>query len=259
MGSQTGTPTSGGNLDTLRRKLVEKTGHFELVTDYENNDYSDDGSHGANDLLNEAQDLLDEMLDHPTQPRWLIKELTAASAPVLVQLQNAWYVTEVWFSGATSGRFMLEKSTVARIRDADNPKTNAWANAVALLAPEIEGSSSGTFTEATSNVDYIDFTDNELLTSMLVNPPYDEAYTLEIKAAFRHATISDANPATFWTQAPKQRILLDACRYLIETDHRNTQGQNDLFAALRLRVQQIYHRLVDESQQGPPELFRVIA
>lgn len=251
------TPISG--LNALRKKLVEKTGHFQLVANYEGADYSDDGTYGANDLLNEAQDLLDILLEHPTQDRWLLKEQPAATAPVLVTFQNSWYVKEVWYVGHTLGlgRQLLEQSTVERIRDPNNPKEKAWANANILLAPELEGSSAGTFPNTVTT--YIDFTDNEIMRGILVNPPYDEAHTLEILASFRHATISDANPTTFWTQAPNQRVLLDACRYLLETDHRNSQGQADLLSVLKLRVEKIYHKLIDETQQGPPERFRVIA
>lgn len=257
MSPVTGTPVSGGSgLDALRRNLVEKTGHFELVADYENADYSDDGTYGANNLLNEAQDLLDQLLDHPTQKRWLFKEKAAATAPVLVTFDNAWYVHDIWFDGAVSGRILLKHSTVDAIRDPDDPATSAWANASILLAPEQEGSEAADFPNSTTT--YIDFTDDEVMKGVLVNPPYDEAYTLEILASWRHATISDANPSTFWTLPPNKRVLLDACRYLIETDHRNSQGQKDLYETLMLRVQKIYHRMIAESQQGPPEKFRVI-
>lgn len=262
------TPIEGGTASTqtllgVKQQVIRDTGHYELVVDANGDNWADAGIRYH---INAAQRWLSRNFEYKKGEAILSKLLTAGSS--LVTMSRARYVREVWLADGTGmARTRLERLDLAELRrryndvpltEIDNSTPLYWAPAPIQLAPE-------QFTETESslisagNVDYEFFVygNSYLTTGIIIMPPPDAAFTLQIHAAWLDKELLVDGDVSFWSVTAPE-LLADATRLSIERRlHRNTQGVNDFTAPLLADLQQIFFDLVQEESAGPPEYWNM--
>ena len=259
----TGTPVAPGTAPSvpfktllqMRRRLVELSGHFELVLDAAQNDW---GDNGADDYIRAAQRFLDDQFQYHKSEAWLYKKLTAGES--LVTFNNARIIKEVWISNATGFRTMLQRMTPEALRKEHNENTLAaitngtpefWTPGVTMLAPSQIAETAVTFAaEGLTDYDLIVFSNDYLNKSVYIMPTVDVDTTVEILAEWKSAELTNDEDVSYWSQFPE--LLIRAARMEIEVDlHRNSTGRRDFEDALMPRLSLLNDNLRAEEQSGP--------
>ena len=121
-------------LADVRRTLVQRSGRYDLVTNAESADYSDNG---ANAFINAAQRWLDRRLPMPKSPAWLYKVLSAGEAQV--NFRYCRIIREVWLASTGAGRVMLDRKPLRWIREnyPDVPLSAVTQNTPQYWCPNI--------------------------------------------------------------------------------------------------------------------------
>lgn len=259
----------GGGLDSIRKMLAEKSGHLELVTDYNGADYSDSG---ADDILNAAQRMLDREFKYPKEDAWFFQNQALHADPVLVTFAQARVIKQAKIKNAAGGWTVLRRIPYTEMFGEDQrfwgypwnytvpsntdyiPPSNAYCLAPIRMAPAHDGeTAAGTYPD--NDMQYVVFGNTNWPLKAIILSPQTEAYELWVLGAFHSSDLSDANPISFWTHNPE--LLMLAARIRMEEHHRNTQGWNDLMTALQHHVRKIYHDCIAEREQGPAKDWRV--
>lgn len=262
----TGTLNSPGSpsytdytLGSVRKMLVDRSGRFDLVTDAEAGDYTDNG---ANAIINAAQRWLDRMLRYPKDLHWYYYQL--ASGACEVEFKRPRIIREVWIADTTDGRRKLEYKTLDWIREnyydvplssLDTGTPAYWTQSVLGLAPELADYDAAAVTAAGwTDTDYLKLGDHNPYGGIILMPPSDAAMTVEILGSWYSYELSDDADVSVWTYHPE--ILVRAARWQIEVDmHRNSQGRRDFEDALMIDLDQLRNDLVADEVAGPPEQF----
>lgn len=224
------TPPGGSKtaLDAVKH-LVKTSGRYDLVVDAVNDDWTDNGAYAA---LNEAQNLLDELCDHPKRAAWYYAALEAGDNIVKFRFKRL--IREVWVSTSSVKKFLtmapLEDLRLHYATPADQitqgvPK---WWTPVPLgLAADQKDETASSF-EDDGMVDYghVEFGNHHLYQGIMIFPPPDKAYTCEVLAEWYTAELENPADVTFWT-ANHLELLVKTARYCLEADMRNTSGQRD--------------------------------
>lgn len=247
-------------LSDIRTLLVNRSGRYDLVTDASGGDYSDNG---ANAFINAGQRYLDRLLGYTKQDAWLYKSLTAGES--FLTFQYARYIKQVWVANTSDGRSKLERVSNDWLRQnytdvplssltSDTPKY--WAPAPIGLSAEQEDQTSSDFSTAGyTDYDFIYFGNHFPLRGIVIMPPADTTYTVEVLAAFYSLDLSADADVSFWS-VNHPELLVRAARLMIETDlHRNRQGQDDFEQPLVRDCMKIYHDMIAEEMAGPPEQY----
>lgn len=236
-------PGLGANALDVLKLLVKQSGRYDLVADAENEDWTDNGGF---EVINEAQVWLDEMCDHPKGDAWYYAPLEIGQFKVAFRFKRL--IKEIWISDATT-RTRLVQVSLSDLRDQldfaspvgniDPGRPRVWSPAALGLAPDIAHKTEGDF-EDEEQVDYehIEFGSHFMLNGFIFYPSADDAYTVEVLAEWYTAEITDGTDITFWT-ANHRHLLVKAARFILETDHRNSQGQDDWLKYLLPRLERI--------------------
>lgn len=91
--------------------------------------------------------------------------------------------------------------------------------------------------------------------SIMIMPPADQAYTVEVLCTWHSPVLTNDNHRSFWTVNEPQ-MLVRACNMIIESDHhRNSTGRLDYQLPLVEELTQLYHDLTQEEMAGQPGDF----
>jgi hypothetical protein len=229
---------NGQCLREVRTLFVKLSGRNDLV----NTDGSDNG---ANFYINAGQRFLDGKANFTKTISRVTKQLAAGQSVITVADCRA--VAEVWLSNST-GRAKLEKKTLGWIRDQypllvssiEAPLLNIadqdtdvplyYTVAVSTLAPEqnkIDNEPIGTLYD----MDSINIGDTFNLTSILLAPWADAAYSVTVFGHFFSPFLSNDADRSFWTMNYPD-LLLFASLYKLEVSYRNSEGSNDWLRAI---------------------------
>ena len=124
----------------IRKRLCRVSGRFDLVTDYEGADYSDNG---GNEIINAAQRWLDRELGYSKETAWLYKKIVSGQS--LITMTQARYIREVWIADTTDGRSLLERKTERELREEysdvplssiDTEMPEFWTPITSTFAPD---------------------------------------------------------------------------------------------------------------------------
>lgn len=248
----------GPTLADIRRRVVDTSGHFELVADAENEDYTDNG---CDCFINAAQRWLDRRFEYHKSAVWLYKSLAAGEQHVTFQQSRV--IKEIWCVRESVGRWRLQKMPLRWLREtypslnpnAGNCAPSYYTPISIGLAPEQLEDDSTTFSAA-SLLDYdnITFGTSYLpLRGVWLMPPSNYDVTVQILADWYSPTLSADTDRSYWS-VEHPDLLVRATRMQLETDlHRNTEGRKDFEIPLIQELKEIYKDLVAEEAAGPPE------
>lgn len=219
------------NLLQIRKKLVELSGLYDLVEDYEGGDYSDNG---ADFFLQNGQKWMERKLDTPKSPAEFRTNLSAGDYTILVSDSRA--IKRVRVEGVG----YLDKFTMPEVWDkygdeqtiksADKGEPSEYAIGIYRRS---------------GNTNKIRLANKRLY----IMPPSDGNYTVFVEGLFFSAYLDDDEDYNWWSLY-EPAVLIQSALYQRETFLRNSQGMNDWRGAIMDHLQGIdFDRVEEESAE----------
>jgi len=246
----------------LREDLARVSGHHELVADYAGADYSDNG---ADYYINAAQKWLDEMFEYRKSEAWLFKALSAGDS--LVTFNAARFLERVVLADTTSGRAELTRKTFRELRSLysnvplssiDQGTPAYWAPATIGLAPEQYDQDADSLTAAgIVDIDFLAYGNHYPTQGLIVMPPADAAYTLEVLGKWYSKALSADADVSVWSVNHPTLLIRAAMREMEIDGFRNQQGTEFLEQELLRQLRQISFNLAAEDATGPAGELRM--
>lgn len=229
------------NLLYVRQKFIELSGRFDLATTVTD---THDTDNGADFFIVSGQRMLDRFYKTPKDEAVFYREISAGDFYVTFDSCRA--ILEVWASNSEE-RFKLTKVSAADLRayysglvsvtDQGEP-----AYYTPTLLRSVEDSDRG------SLGDFFDALEDEFPNSyngIMVMPPVDEAYVIEIYGKFYSETLENNADISFWT-SEHPMVLVWAALYQLEVSYRNTEGAKDWLNSIKLEIENIDKDTVEE-------------
>ncbi len=217
------------NLLEIRTKFVQLSGRYDLIEDTV--DYVDNG---ANFYINEGQKLLDKIAKIPETTANVY--LPLAIDEYSLEFQHSCRAIKKVFVNSSSARFELEKVTLSEMKsmfpgpvseiDSGGPVYYALANLRAVETTDRD--TLGTFLNLTH-----DETDTKYdYRGIVIAPPVDEAYTVEVSGLFNQFKLTDDTDENYWS-IEDPALLLKAAMYHLESLSRGTENAKNWISAIR--------------------------
>ena len=226
-------------LSAVRLMLVEATGRQDLL---------DAGmAIGADTLINEGQKLLDRKLDGSKSGARYAVDLS--SGDILVPIPKCRAVKKVYLYSATE-RTELTKEDLNLLKEEYAEPTSLLTvgtptyYSVGMSRPYPERIDPALFHQAWTFDDIIT-SGHYLFNSILIMPPSDGDYTLEVWGLFYSDFLINDADESYWTEE-HPLLLVQAAMYRLECIYRNTEGQKDLMAGIELDMIDITKDIIEE-------------
>jgi len=227
----------------IRKEFVKQSGRFDLVTDYEGEDYTDSG---ANAIIQAGQRFLDLTQEHTNERAEFKVDLAAGD--YLKRLPYLRVINEVYiYDGGEDSRIKLTPQTLSEMKDRwksdfgqiDQAQPTHYTSEVVNLAPSLNIYETRAALEAAVLAETPDFSgdfDNILADDTFENrgilllPPADQAYTLTIDGIF-FSKLTEDTDYSYWSMKFPELCVL-ASNFVIECYYRNTTGMKDWLYAM---------------------------
>jgi len=230
----------------IRTQFVKLSGRYDLVLDAV--DFVDKG---ANFYINAAIHMLEKLAEVQESKAKLYYDIAASEYSLTFQ-HNCRLITEVWCNDAEK-RTPLMKISLKQLKtewykaaadeDTGIPAYFALAGLRALETTDKE--SLGTFIDVTN-----DETDtNYDYRGIVIVPPADGAYTIEVSGLFKNVDLSADGDENFWT-IEESDLLLRAALYKLEAFSRGTENAKNWLSAIRDDVFEINKDVAEEESYG---------
>jgi hypothetical protein len=243
----------------VRIKFVELSGRYDLIK----STYEDDG---ADFFINAGQKYLDRLLDSGKMKARFPVLLTAGT--IVAKTVGLRAIKEVWVSNAT-GKVQLLPADIHTLRTEYATESNLVTRGTPkYYAPALFRPYPDTLASVTSMYDVEDLllysagppAQHFNYNGLVVMPPPDSTYTLEIFGLFYSPTLSATLSGSTWTQTKSYwtevmpEILLEAALQRLESFYRNTDGAKDYKNALMEDVQGMDYDAVEEDLVGTMQM-----
>lgn len=240
----------------VRQKLVKDSGHYNLVVDGMNSDWTDNG---ANDLINQGQRWLDRKFEYDKQQAWYTQVLSQGQS--LLTFAKARYIERVQIATTTDGRIELDRKNffdlqteykTVPLSSVEESQPLYWCPLVPGLAPELYSETSGSLTtDGVVDIDFYQYGNHYLTSAIMILPPPEQDYTVKVLARWLSKELSDDADVSFWSvNAPE--LLVRAARLQLETDlHRNPEGAMGFEQRLLDDLGDFYRDFKAEAVSGP--------
>ena len=208
----------------VRKRVVDRSGRYDLVVDAESNDYSCAPDGIVDAYINDAQKWLDERMAWPKGTLKLWKALSANES--MITFSQARYVKRVW-----------------HVASADLAVALPWRTWIGGLAPD-----QASLTELSQLPEYaadVQFGAHWPLNAIHVDPS-DVPRTILIEAEWYSKPLVNDLDVSFWT-AQHPNILCRATLMQMEIDMRNSQGVSDYATPLLDDIRQIHNNVAAEN------------
>ena len=230
-------------LSTIRSMLVEATGRQDLL---------DTGmAIGADTLINEGQKLLDRRLDgSKSGARY---QIDIDLNDILVPIPKCRTIKRVFLYSGTE-RVELIKKDIHELRSEYADKTSLIATAQPAYfspiwaRPYPEQVDPALFHQSWTFDDIIT-TGHYTFNALLIMPPSDGDYTLDIWGNFYSDLLVNNADESYWTEV-HPLLLVSAAMYRLECIYRNTEGQKDLMGTIDNDMIDITKDVIEEDAEG---------
>jgi hypothetical protein len=190
-----------------------------------------------------------------------------AAGEAQVTFVKARWIEQVWIAPVNGQRRELTVCDIRWLRKQypDVPLSAVtraapqyWAIPIVNLAPEQVGDEEDNLEAAgLTDLDFLQYGDLWLTDVVMIMPPADMAYTVEVLARWRYHELSDDDDVSFWSMAEPD-ILVAATKVQLELNkHRNETGQMQFEKYCLAELKRLEHELASENAAGPPERFRM--
>jgi len=228
------------NLLALRTLIRKETGRYDLVT-------AAFADNGIDFHINAGQRYLDRLMDNSNSIGRRIIDVTAGN--FLVTFEDVRSILEVWCSGqnasgdykrlpiekvelTANGLLGIDKRTLVEnytsiIGDIESGWPLYYSPADLRLQTDRNGSTGGIggFMDVLSD-------GFQTYNGIVLRPPVDKSYSIEIVGNFYSMTLTDDDDSTFWSDRHPD-ILLMAVNRQLEIMQRNRAGVEDWTAAIK--------------------------
>jgi hypothetical protein len=233
------------NLIEIRKQLASITGRYDLMND----DFTDNG---IDFYINAGQNLLDKRGICVDNEIGLYIPLVANDYSVSLNRKIV-SIQEVWINDNET-RSKLDKVTLPELKEyysdvisditPGRPIYYTLANIRALEAADRDDI--GTFL----NLEFIAGTDYR---GLILGPPSDGDYTLEIFGKFYNTILSANNQENYWT-VNNPEVLIKASMYQLYKMTGRSRDADDIANALNIELSDIDKSIVEEDIYGITEL-----
>lgn len=237
------------NLLAIRTKAVKTSGHYDLVVD--STDYADNG---MDFFINTAMRMLDRLVEIPNNTAKLYYPLAVDEYAITFQ-HSCRAILDVWIND-TESRTRLEKVDFLDLKESYNelasgtttgtPIYYALAELRALETTDQDSLGvfiNKTFDEYDTNYDY---------RGIILIPPADGDYVVEISGLFKSEVLSDDLDENYWT-VNEEDLLIRATLYKIEAFSRGTENAKNWLSAIKDDVRLISFDITEEESVGIDE------
>lgn len=212
----------------LRYKFCSISGRYDLVT-------STQEDNGADFIINSAQKHLDRFFDDgKALARYPV---ILAAGEYIAKTVDIRAIKEVWIINS-EGRSQLTKCTLEELRteysdgfaSEANGTPGYYAPAVFRPAPDTLASISGMYGQDDL---ILAATEHYTYNGIVIMPPCDEAYTVEIVGLFYSPELSATLSGAVWTQTKSYwtevhpDVLIEAALYKLDALYHNNSGSTD--------------------------------
>lgn len=217
------------NLLEVRTDFIKKSGRFDLVVD--TTDYVDNG---ANAYIVAGQKYLDKLVEVPENTGMIYASLAIGAYSMMFQ-QHCRSIENV-FVNSSSERYELIKVPLRDLKTYYTELVSAlvptapvyYALANLRVLDMAVKNSLGTFLNLTYDDSDVDFD----YRGIIVAPPVDEAYVVEVTGKFSQLVLTDDEYSNFWSIEYPHLLVMAALRS-VEIFNRNTEGSKDWEYAIK--------------------------
>ncbi len=239
----------------IRQKFVEVSGRYDLVLDtWEDN--------GADFYINAGQQYLDRLLD--TNKMWARYPSIVTAGTFLIKTVGIRSIKEVWIANV-DGKSQLTPDTIQKLKEEYSEEFSSvtqgcpeyYAPAILRPYPDTLASTSGMYNvsdlllyDVTAPAQHFNYN------GIVIMPPPDGTYTVEIVGLFYSPTLSATLSGATWTQVKSYwtevhpDTLIAASLFKLHGFYRNTDGAKDFKATLMEDVVGLDHDDVEEGIFG---------
>ena len=258
--------TTHANLLEIKKRVVLESGRFDLVTDAEADDWTDDGR--LTNYINAAQKWLDRKI-HSDQFKqtWLYAALTT-DQPFVTFLRPR-VISEVYVV-SNGTRYPLRPKSFFQMHDLEEeysavPVTSIESGEPCYYVPVPVGLNPTQLDATQESFDAADLSDGErlyfgqnypLYRGILLVPPPTTGQTLEVLADWYSPTLVNDSDVSFWTVTEPDLLVMATLRR-IEVSMRNSQGRKDYSEEIYEQLADIERGLIAEEMAGPPDLYKI--
>jgi len=219
------------SLKEIRESFVTLSGRYNLVTDTETFD-----DNGANFFIEEGRKFLDAIQDQPRTEKWYKADITAGQ--FFIKIESLRAIREVYIVDSDE-RIRLDERTSGWLRtyyrepfsQIDQGTPEFYAIVSTDLSPEKKGLTAADFSFGDEALIYSSETDRYKKTGIVITPPPDQTWTIEVLGIFGSMPLISDTDKNFWT-VNYPSVLIQAALYMVEMFHRNTEGMKDALAAM---------------------------
>jgi len=232
------------DLHDIRTKFCQLSGRYDLAT---TGVEAFDTDNGADYYINAGMRFLDRRFFTHKSVGHIYEEIAADA--FYVTFQNCISINEVWCTD-DEDRWKLAKYSLKKIKESySTVRSDIDTGAPLYYSPINVRAVDGTDFESLGEfLDYVKTDDDGTYSGIIIAPPADEAYNIEIIGRFYHTDLSNNTDENFWTnRAPD--TLVKAALYQLEVAYRNTEGAKDWLAAINLEGIDLEMNVVEQDVQ----------
>lgn len=236
------------DLVTLRQKFVEVSGRYDLVVD--TTDWADDG---ADFFIQEGQNMIERLSAIVPESEGRIWETVAIDAYYVSFQKRCRSIIEVWANNSEE-RFELDKIDwkdlkeyyADTIAETDSGEPAYYCPAKLREIDVADKDATGAFLNYTRS-------DSKDYRGILILPPVDEAYDIEILGNFYQAALTSDDDENFWTVL-HSGILIKAAIYQCEIFYRSKRRLDGMLRSLLDDVEEVSKDVVAEEVTDVEEM-----
>lgn len=237
------------NLKDIRQKLVQTYGLYRLV-DSPSGNWEDKG---ANFYIQAGLKYLDMRYWHTLTAASYKMDIAAGA--YVVEFKSCRAIKEVWVDNG-DGRVELEKKTLAWVKEnygspvADMTRGVPlyYATALFKLSPELRALKTSDynsqFTYGWEDIIFADEGDAHSYNAIVILPPPDELYTVDVKGYFYSEMLEDTD-TSFWSVTHPDALVV-AAAMAFEGVNRNEDGASKLERHIRRMLSSYSDDVVEE-------------
>lgn len=201
------------------------------------------------EYLNSGQRFLDKVTDFKKSPTRLQSSLAAGEFFVKFTAQMR-TLLGVWAAESGDEKWELNKLSEDYLRSLYPEPPSSTTQG----PPEHYCSDPMTYYNASGDFEYYDgaYADSFSYSGLIIMPPADGAYLVEVRGRFYSPTLSDTQ-SSWWLTNHGEMLVLASMRQ-VEVHYRNTAGRKDWEAALALPLKAIEDDAAEEDIPTPSRM-----
>lgn len=228
------------NLLEIRTQFIKISGRYDLVTSP--TVFTDNG---ANYYLQAGQDMLERLIGILPDSEGRIWDTLTVGKYYMSFQKRCRAIKEVWANSSTA-RYPLEKISWEKLKEEySEPIADSDSGGPLYYCPAKLREVDATDKDATGTFFNYTLADSKDYRGILVLPPVDESYDIEVLGIFYQPKLSDDDDTNIWTLLHPD-TLIKAAIYQVELFYKDKYKLKNLLDAISLDILEIGKDVVEE-------------